>query len=87
MVYDKSSIGAYTLLFIKVVYVWRFLFFTTFGYLSHYPVPITYGNIIWKEFSGIVIYYFVIAPSNAADVSSIPIVDDNDSLLDIYCRR
>ncbi|KAE9458991.1 hypothetical protein C3L33_09096, partial [Rhododendron williamsianum] len=35
---------------------------------------------------GIVIYSFVIAPSNAADVSSIPIVDDNDSLLDIYCR-
>lgn len=51
---------------------------TTFGYMS---------NITWTEFSGIIISSFVIAPSNAADVSSIPIVDDNDSLLDIYCRR
>lgn len=31
--------------------------------------------------------YFTVTFATAAQVSSIPIVDDNDSLLDIYCRR
>lgn len=35
----------------------------------------------------IIILKLVLALCFAAEVSSIPIVDDNDSLLDIYCRR